>query len=295
MLAEAGVTLGNVHDTAIAARMLGRMSTGLASLVLAEFGVALDKSMQQHDWTQRPIEARELSYLSADVEYLEALDERIWSQVQEKGIESEVLEETAYRIGGAVRAAGEVDNRPAYARLKGAERHALLELAILRELCNVRETIAREVDLPVHKIMANEALQAIARSRPRTVDELRKIRGVPIGVRHGLATGDLLRAVERGITSGTIPEPERAWFERPRIPAEVIRQRRGRETRLMQWRKEEAKRRDVDEQVVLPGHCVKDLAEAEGAQMADVAAIPGIGRFRVERDGASILQALAGS
>src|SRR5689334_11317811 len=52
MLAESNLTLGNVRDTAIAARMLGRSATGLSAL-LSEIGIVIDKKMQKHDWSRR--------------------------------------------------------------------------------------------------------------------------------------------------------------------------------------------------------------------------------------------------
>jgi ribonuclease D len=58
------------------------------------------------------------------------------------------------------------------------------------------------------------------------------------------------------------------------------------------WRKAEAKRRSVTEQVVLPGHCLRDLAQAEVQTVEDVARVEGIGEFRVRRDGEAIVRAL---
>jgi hypothetical protein len=50
----------------------------------------------------------------------------------------------------------------------------------------------------------------------------------------------------------------------------------------------------VDQQVVLPGHCLKEAAENQPAGLDELARIPGIGAFRVERDGEAILRTLRG-
>ena len=50
--------LGNVFDTAIAARFLGFAATGLASLLAQLFEVQLPKHMQQADWGERPLSRR---------------------------------------------------------------------------------------------------------------------------------------------------------------------------------------------------------------------------------------------
>jgi ribonuclease D len=83
-------------------------------------------------------------------------------------------------------------------------------------------------------------------------------------------------------------------LERPRLPAAVAKARRAREGRLTSWRRAEAKRRGVDEQVILPGHCLQDLADLDdGASLEEVARIPGIGAFRVTRHGAALVAVLA--
>ena len=93
---------------------------------------------------------------------------------------------------------------------------------------------------------------------------------------------------------GDIPDDERAQFfaEAARPPRAFIEARRGREQRLSAWRKRTAKERSVDEQVVLPGHCLQDIVDAEPVDVSALAQIPGIGTRRVERDGAAILAAM---
>jgi len=290
ILAESGIAIGNVHDTAIAARMLGHTATGLASMLASTLGVSITKAMQHHDWSQRPFDDAALAYLVTDVAHLAALDDAIWGAVRERGIEDEVLEETRYRIATAIEAARTPDARPPYVRVKGVERAKGAELAILRGLAAAREREAERRDVPPHKVMSAEAMLAIARSRPATIAQLRRVRGAAVD-----ALGDeMLRAVADGLAAGAVPEEERAWLERPRPPREEIEARRKREARLTAWRKAEAKRRQVDEQVVLPGHCVRDIAE-RGAESADaLAAIAGLGAFRIARDGDAIVRALRG-
>jgi ribonuclease D len=118
LLAEAGVELGNVHDTAIAAHMLGRAATGLAALLASELGVQIAKGMQHHDWRLRPLDDKMLTYLAADVAHLEALERVLWREVVDRGVEDEVLEETRYRLASAAVGARAPQDGPAYARIK---------------------------------------------------------------------------------------------------------------------------------------------------------------------------------
>jgi ribonuclease D len=279
MLAEVGVPLGNVHDTSIAARMLGRTATGLASLLASELGLSMDKTLQHHDWSARPLEALHVDYLAKDVAHLDALEEVLWRHVVAAGIEAEVLEETRYRLASAIASVREPDARPPWTRLKGIERAPAVQLAILRRLCEAREREAMRLDVPPYKVIGNEALVEIATVRPTSRAELQKIRGASHG-RAAAMVPALLRAVETGIHEADVPEDERAWLERPRIPSDVAKARRAREARVMAWRKAEAARRAVDEQVVLPGHCVKDLAEPEAIAVEEIAMVPGFGVCR---------------
>jgi ribonuclease D len=292
MLAEQGIPLGNCHDTSIAARMLGRTSTGLQTLLLGELGVAVDKSLQSHDWGKRPFDAATLAYLASDVLHLDALDDALWAAVEGAGIASEVDEETRYRLQTAIAAASEVDPRPPYARVKGVERVPAPDLPLLRRLAELREREAARLDVPPYKVLANEVLVAIAAARPKTLDDLRRVRGAAAGPRAGALANDVLRAVAQGIADGRIPDDERALFERPRVPASVGKLRRARESRLLAWRRGTAKARSVDEQVVLPGHCVKELADRGAKSTEELASVPGLGAFRVARDGEAIVRAL---
>jgi ribonuclease D len=293
LLAEVGVELGNVHDTAIAARMLGRAATGLASLLESELGLRIAKDRQQDDWRIRPLDAEMLAYLAADVTHLEALEAVLWREVTERGIEPEVLEETRYRLGTARTAANDPSTLPAYVRVKGVEKLAERERAVLRVVAAVREQEAQRRDVPPYRVMPAEALIAIARARPRTASEIARMRGVSTSSPSARALVDEL-ARQVASAPDTLPEAERALFERPRPPAAETKARRERETRLLAWRRAEAKRRGVDEQVVLPGHCAKDTVESNATTVEELARVSGIGAFRVVRDGEAIVQALRG-
>jgi ribonuclease D len=293
LLAESGIALANVHDTAVAARMLSRLATGLANLLDAELGVHIGKAMQQHDWRLRPLDDRMLDYLAADVVHLEALEQTLWIEVGGRGIEDAVLEETRYRIGTAIAATQPHEVVPPYARVKGAARLAERELAVLRVAAELREREAERRDVPPHKIAPADSLIAVARARPTTAQELARVRGFPTGTPAGRAFAAALLPL-LATASDRIPEEDRHYFEPVRVPAAQARLRRQREARLIAWRRAEAKLREVDEQVVLPGHCLKDAVDADVGSLEELSRVPGLGDFRVRRDGEAILQVLRG-
>ncbi len=251
LLGEHGVNLGRCHDTAIAATLLGRKATGLGTLLATELGVTVDKSLQTHDWRTRPLSPTQLDYLAADVEHLLALDDRLRGEAETRAILEEVDEEIAYRLETAAESVREPDERPPYVRVKGIDKLAQVgpggggggrrrdtELAIVRELAQLRETEARERDVPPYRVVANETLLALAAARPRTMLELSRMRG--LGVEAGRLGPAILQAVARGVHAGKIPADEERWFERPRVPGEDARAERGRQAKLTAWRKAEA-------------------------------------------------------
>ena len=290
LFADEGAVLKNVQDTSIAARFLGRAATGLASLLKSELGIDLDKKMQHHDWQQRPLDVKAVEYLSGDVAHLAALADKLFADVDAKGILPEVMEETKYRLLQAAAAKNTIDPRPPWVRLKGADKAPAEDLSILRAIAELRETKARDLDVPPYKILAPDVLFAIARAKPGTRSELDRIRGATQGGRARSLVADILKAVA---SPPPVPEDEKKLLERPRLASSLAKQRRAREQKLSKWRKHEAFVRQVDEQAILPGHCLQSIADLDDATLASMADVPGIGAFRVDRDGRSILLALA--
>ncbi len=287
MLAEAGVALGRVRDTSIAARLLGHQATGLGTLLEAELGVKVDKHLQQHDWAARPLRPVQLAYLADDVAHLLALDDRLAERAEEADLVEEIAEECAYRLVAA--SAPPRDPRPAYVRVKGAAALDRLGRAVLRRLVEARERAAERLDVPPFKVVGNDVLLELARRRPITMADLRAVRGTMAG-RAARAAGAMLEAVATGVADGEIPEDDRALFDPPRPDRAILAGRRAVEARVSGWRRAEAKRRGVDEQAVLPGHCAQDVADAllahggdDAARRAAIQAIPGLGARRLSR------------
>jgi ribonuclease D len=283
MLRQHGIALGRVIDTAITARFLGIQQSGLASVVESKLGVKLSKELQHHDWGKRPLEPEVLPYLAADVEHLPVLARVLAEEAAARDISPEIEAETDYRLSTALEDDG-VDPRPPYVRIKGVQGLDPAARAILRRLAEIREDAARRANVPPFKVVGNDILLAIAKSR-----KIEPIRG-----RGASLASAFRRAVDAA--EADVPEADRAWFVEPTPPPKIeVQARRAREQRLTAWRRKVAKERSVDEQVVLPGHCVQDLADRAPVDLAELAAIPGIGARRVERDGAAILAALAKS
>ncbi len=288
MLSRAGAPLHRVADTALAAAFLGRSSTGLGAVLASELGVDHDKTLQHHDWRARPLDARALRYLSGDVAHLLPLWDKLSAEVAAKGIASELAEETRHRLAEAQAPAE--DARPPLLRVKGVDRLPVADLPLLRALLEARDDLARQLDVPPFKVLANDALVAAAQRRPRSVGELARIDGAHRGRARALSRR-MLELV--GEEHPPLTPEERAGLSPPRPSPAHVKARKRREGALLAWRKAEAARRDVNAQVVLPGHVLRALADGGAVSTRDLAAVSGLGDFRVERYGDALLALLA--
>lgn len=285
LLQACGVTLDNVRDTSVAARLLGRTNLGLAALVASELGGRVDKALQNHDWARRPLLAEHLAYLAGDVTCLVPLWHELSAHVTLAGIEDEVAEETAYKLAEALHPK---PASPAYQRMRGFDRLDRLGRSVLRRTHLEREAIAEALDVPPFRVAPNEWLLALALARPTSEGALCQLdlaRAQPVVLRHAEAW---VRAVRQGLApEATDVEPlptrrpeDRAWLDR----------RRAREARLRAWRRGQAQARGVDEQAVLPGHCLSDVAALREVTLGALGAVPGLGPRRLARDGEVLLE-----
>jgi ribonuclease D len=287
LLAESGVELANVRDTSVLARMLGRQATGLGSLLATELGLIAPKALQQHDWTRRPLGPAELDYLATDVRHLAALYDKLSAEAHALDIHEEVLDECAFKYEMAL--APPREKRPAYLRIRGADALDAAGLAVLRRLVQEREEIAASWNQPPFKVVSNDTLLVLAAQRPTTVEQLRRARKGVSG--RLMQFGDrLVDAIRRGLEDGEAPAADR--MPPVRLEKSVVAARRAREKRLSGWRRAEAKARGVDEQVVLPGHCLSDLVAGAG-DAAAIATVKGLGARRLARYGAVLEGLLA--
>lgn len=292
LLQESGAPLDHVRDTSVAARLLGSKATGLAAVLAQEVGVVLDKRFQRHDWSRRPLEPAQLAYLSNDVAYLLQLERAIMKRVEAMDIAAEVEAECSYKLASAM--APPRDQRPAYARVKGVQRLDPMARAVLMFLANAREEIAESINVPPFKVITNEVLIELAVKRPRSIADMRSIRGAVAG-RAGRYTAQWRDAIAAGVEARDIPASDRAFFEPPVFDRRAVAKRREIESKLSGFRRGEAQRRGVDEQVVLPGHCVHELAAIlttmtprDPEIMLRIASVAGIGAKRAEQYGSAI-------
>jgi ribonuclease D len=200
----------NVFDCQIAASFLGYgMAISLADLVRDLCGVRLKKSQTVSDWSARPLSERQLEYLVDDVAHLLDMHDMLTERLQKKGRYEWAVEEC--RCLTEIERY-QIDQRRMYGRIPGASRMSRRELGILSEIVRLRDRVARERDLPVKYVLADDVVAGIATLRPHRVEDLAQLRRLDAGNRRALGQ-QILEAVKRG---EAIPDEHLpAKFSRP--------------------------------------------------------------------------------
>lgn len=184
-----------VFDTQVAAAFCGYgLAISLADLVRDLTGVRLKKSHTVSDWSTRPFSPGQLEYLIDDVAHLLQMYDTLRARLEQNGRYEWALEENAalsdppkYRV----------DPRRLYMRISGANRMSRRELGVLSQLAILRERMARQRDLPLKYIMADDVLAGLATMRPKHLDELAQLRRLDAGTRKSLGNA-ILEAVAAG-------------------------------------------------------------------------------------------------
>ncbi|MBI2216995.1 MAG: ribonuclease D [Candidatus Rokubacteria bacterium] len=283
--ARYGFTFASVFDTAIAARFLGVRTLGLDALLTSWLGVLLPPSRQKDDWSARPLSPEQETYAAADVQHLFALRARLTEELVGRGRLAWVEEECA-----ALAAQPPPDRSPdpnAFLRVKGARDLPPRILAILRELHETRERLARAADRPPFKVLGDEALLRIALTMPGDLEQLGGVPGCTPRV-VGRWGGALLDAIARG---RALPESSLPVRDRPRRPAGSAALARRSEL-LKRWRTQAAERYDLDPGALLPNRLIAQLAETAPRTRAALEGVEGLRRWRVETFGHELLAVL---
>ena len=155
-----GVKVCNVFDTQLAGAFAGYgFSLGYRNLVEVLLDVVLDKDETRSDWLKRPLSPSQLRYAALDVMYLLPMYERLSREIATLGRSAWYKEEFEHR-----RRARTVDRLPeaAYLRIRGREGLRSTERAVLRALCQWRETEAMIRNIPRRHLLRDDVLLKLA-------------------------------------------------------------------------------------------------------------------------------------
>jgi len=192
------------YDTQIAAAFAGfGNSISLLDLVREITGVVLRKSQTVSDWSTRPFTPKQLDYLVDDVRYLFTVADKLDEILETRGRRSWAIEEMASLVDTR---SYRSDKRRLYLRVAGNARLNRRELGILNELAVLRETIARERNVPLKYVLPDDVLAGIVALRPKVVDDLGQLRRLDPGMRRSIGPR-IIEAIRAGeaLPEDTLP------------------------------------------------------------------------------------------
>ena len=283
--AEYGVQAHNLFDTRIAAQLLNEPGVGLAALLEKYLGVRLDKRFQRADWSSRPLSPEMLEYAAADTHHLPALRDLLRDRLIEAGRLEWAEEE--FSLATEVRRQGSENEEPGFLRLKGAKAMPGRALAVLKELHDWREQLARRTDKAAFRILNNEPMLAMAKSPPRDLEQLKAVRGIG-GEQAERRGAEILAAVQRGLAlpEGQLPRVERV----PRRPPDAAYE--ARLERLKTARNLLATEYDLPPGILCPNGTLEAIARVNPSSPTEIAGVPELRRWQAREIGGRLLSAL---
>jgi ribonuclease D len=235
-LAEIGYRPRQLFDTELAGRLLGYPRVALGTMLEEVLGYRLAKEHSAADWSIRPLPGEMLRYAALDVEVLVELRDALAGQLAAQGKTEWARQEFA-----AVASAPPPQPRPdPWRRTSGIHKvRSRRGLAVVRELWEARDAIAREADVSPRRVLTDQAIVEAARQLPDSRPQLDKISGFIArnARRHGarwlaavrrareLPDGELPEVTGAGPVTG--PPPAHRWSERD--PAAAARLTAARE------------------------------------------------------------------
>ncbi len=223
-LAEVGLRPRQLFDTELAARILGLHRVGLAAVVEHYLGLRLAKEHSAVDWSTRPLPDPWLRYAALDVEVLGELRNLMGVDLAKQGKAEWARQEFAALLSWSP-----TERVDPWRRTSGINTlRSRRAIGVIRELWYARDTIARDRDTSVGRVLPDAALVDIAREAPTTTD------GLPSGHRAIKRYGrQWVEAVARGaaipedeLPPRTLPPdgppPPRVWPDKNPVAAERL-------------------------------------------------------------------------
>lgn len=282
---DAGLRVIGLFDTQIAAAFLGERSLGLGSIVEKYLGLKLPKEFQRADWGERPLSEGMKQYAATDTAHLPELRDRLVEALEKRGRMEWAREEFTRRE--QTRWTEPEEGREAFLKMKGARDLTSRGLAILRELYEWREGVAKERDQATFRVLGNQALLEMSASPPDSERELSKYTGLSEGMAQRRGR-EIMAAVRRGqeVPDGSLPRfpPAKRWDRDPDFDARVdaLKNARNRQAEVL----------DLDGGFLMSRALLEEVARARPNSEAELAAVSGVRRWQVEALGPQLLRVL---
>lgn len=175
-LVEAGMVPRQLFDTELAGRLLGHPRVALGTLIEVYFGQRLLKEHSAADWSTRPLPAEWINYAALDVELLPELRDRLAQDLADAGKDDWARQEFSWLAERAT--VRPTPRQDPWRRTSGI--HAVRTpagMAIVRELWQARDAIARRLDKAPGRILQDKAIAELATHTRPGRNDLRSVHG----------------------------------------------------------------------------------------------------------------------
>ncbi|NLW99344.1 MAG: ribonuclease D [Actinomycetales bacterium] len=219
-LAEIGLRPRQLFDTELAGRLLGLHRVGLAAVLEHYLGISLAKEHSAVDWSTRPLPEPWLRYAALDVEVLGELRNLMGADLWRQGKSEWARQEFEALLGWTPQVRPEPWRRTSGINKVRTRRG----LAVVRELWEARDAIARERDISPGRLIPDQILVDIALAEPDSPADLPRNRAAARYQRQWLSAVRRGRELEeRFLPERTLPNdgppPAKAWPDRNPVAA----------------------------------------------------------------------------
>ncbi len=234
-LREIGMAPTRLFDTELAGRLAGFPRVGLGAMVENVLGYLLEKGHSAVDWSTRPLPEPWLRYAALDVELLVDLRDALEKELDRQG----KLDWARQEFDAIASAPPPEPRKDPWRRTSGMHKvRRRRQMAVVRELWQTRDRIARRRDVSPGKVLSDAAIVEAALAMPSGPHALATLNG--FGQRVGRrqleqwqAAVDRAKALseDRLPQPGqpvTGPPPPRAWADKdPAAAARLSAARAG--------------------------------------------------------------------
>lgn len=279
------IVIHNLFDTELASRFLGFQQSGLDAMLQTFFNVKLEKKYQKKDWSMRPLPEAMITYAAKDVHHLLPLAKLLEKDLSEKNRLDWVEEECDLLSRVRPNAA---KTEPLFLSFKGAGRLPPEDLAVLEALLTWRKRAARKKDLPLFKVIGNNALLTLVRAKPLTREDLEKSRA--LGIKQaGMYGRQLLETIGNGLKTPKDCLPTYPKTRAPRLPESKIRITK----KLKKWKEKKATDLAIDPALVLNKSQTMDIVRIFPTDIRDLDDIASLKAWQIREFGEDIIRCIS--
>ncbi|MFF0063301.1 HRDC domain-containing protein [Streptomyces sp. NPDC005279] len=173
-LREIGMIPTRLFDTELAGRLAGFPRVGLGAMVESVLGYALEKGHSAVDWSTRPLPEPWLRYAALDVELLVDLRDALEKELDRQG----KLEWSREEFDAIAAAPPAPPRKDPWRRTSGMHKvRRRRQMAVVRELWTVRDTVAQRRDVSPGKVLSDSAIIEAALAVPLNLHALTALPG----------------------------------------------------------------------------------------------------------------------